>query len=72
MSEEFVLRPPLGYVVERTCNDGHPVVFKHSETGGVFMPLTVNNQLTCVVCLAKTVNLQCVRPHLAFEVAPNA
>lgn len=72
MSDDFRITPPLGYVVERSCNDGHPVVFKHAETGGIFAPLTVNNQLTCAVCLAKTINLHCAKPHLAFEVGINA
>lgn len=72
MTTEFFMQPPLGYVVERTCKDGHPVVFKHAETGSTYVPLTVNNQLTCAVCLAKTINLHCARPHLAFEVGTNA
>lgn len=72
MTTEFRITPPLGYEVERTCSMGHPVAYKHKETGGNYYPLTVNNQLTCVVCMAKTVGLQCVRPHLAFEVGTNA
>lgn len=69
MNDQFFITPPIGFVVERSCNDGHPIVFRHAETGNTFVPLTINNQLACVVCVAKTVNLHCVRPHLAFEVA---
>ena len=64
----FTIQAPLGYKVDKVCNTGHPVAFKHEFTGGTYTVFTIGNQMACPICIAQVVGMTCVRPHMAFEV----
>lgn len=64
----FDIVPPLGYKVAAVCGVGHPVAFRHSQTGGEYIPFTVDNKIVCTICLAPVVGLTCARNHMSFEV----
>ena len=67
-TDRFWIQCPVGYDVMRRCSVGHPVAFKHRETGGTFTPLLLNGTLSCVICVAIQTGLVCNRSHTAFEV----
>ena len=67
-TDRFWIQCPVGYDVEKVCSVGHPVVFKHRETGSRFTPLTLSGTLACIICIAIQTGLVCNRSHTAFEV----
>jgi len=65
---QFFIQPPLGYKAGAVCTSGHPVVFEHETTKAHYIPFTLQNKVTCAVCLAQMVGVVCARPHLGFDI----
>jgi len=67
-TDRFWIQPPVGHEVVNTCSSGHPVVWKHSQTGATYTPLVLNGTIACSICIAIQVGVVCNRTHMVFEV----